>query len=69
MEGLTMEQPLLDKSVLSPPPAPSCSSSKSPVHSEEDESKLSCPSPLVTEPAGKIFQTRIKGLKAYFYTF
>jgi hypothetical protein len=52
MEGLTMELPTFhDNSGLSP--QASSSLAKSPIHSEEEESKLSCPSPLVTEPAGK----------------
>ena len=55
MEGVTMEPAALhDKpSQLSvPSPQASCSD-KSPGQSEEDESKISCPSPLITERAGK----------------
>ena len=39
---------------------PQSGSKEDPDTEEEDESKLSCPSPLITEPAGKLSQSRIK---------
>jgi len=55
MEGLTME---LSSNYHDNPG--SSSNPKSPIHSEEDESKFSCPSPLITEPAaGKYLEPTI----------
>ena len=54
MEGLTMETQFQDNSGQTQTMSPLASgsgSAKSPIPSDE-ESKLSCPSPLVTEPAG-----------------